>query len=184
MENIKNPKIHSVVVLAETGQPVMITDGEYEVDGRISNFWSWRPLSEDGTLQPEEHGYGNFLKYEGSLKLKRTYRELNANRLNLMGFERIGHDEDKNDVYVINPDSDFWLIDTGSGFKLQGTNTSIRTMGQLYLLYAAVTGAKLKGFDLFIRAAFLNSFDCYTDEDSEAITEDGALELIEDLLNI
>jgi len=39
--------------------PIYITSGNYEVDGRLSNFWYWKPINEDGTLaDTENHGYG------------------------------------------------------------------------------------------------------------------------------
>lgn len=37
---------------------VYVTGGQYEVNGRISNFWYWRKLNPDGTLGAEGHGYG------------------------------------------------------------------------------------------------------------------------------
>lgn len=38
----------------------IITDGAYEIGGRISNFWNWTYFQEDGTLGTETgNGYNN-----------------------------------------------------------------------------------------------------------------------------
>lgn len=39
------------------GQLVFITSGHYEIGGRISNHFSWRPIKEDGTLGRKTSGY-------------------------------------------------------------------------------------------------------------------------------
>jgi hypothetical protein len=41
------------------GYKVMITGGCYldPTYGRVSNYWTWRRINEDGTLGVEEHGY-------------------------------------------------------------------------------------------------------------------------------
>lgn len=39
---------------------VYIVSGNYEVNGRISNWWTWRPILSNGTLGKEVHGYGSF----------------------------------------------------------------------------------------------------------------------------
>lgn len=49
-EIIKHPDGRLVEVVAGT-----YLDKTY---GRISNWWTWRPLLLDGTLGPEESGYG------------------------------------------------------------------------------------------------------------------------------
>lgn len=46
--------------------PVFIEWGNYEVGGRISNFWSWYKIDENGDLTEEEQGQGEF--YECHLK--------------------------------------------------------------------------------------------------------------------
>lgn len=39
---------------------VQITGGSYyDDDGRVFNFWYWRPMRADGTLGKEEYGYNN-----------------------------------------------------------------------------------------------------------------------------
>ncbi len=40
------------------GRLVEVTDGQLWGEHGFSNFWTWRPVSTDGTLGPEEHGYG------------------------------------------------------------------------------------------------------------------------------
>lgn len=59
--------------------PVYILGGQYEVDGRISNFWSWRVVLKDGTLGEEQCGYGNFETVEHEVHGK--FRVRNGERL-------------------------------------------------------------------------------------------------------
>ena len=45
------------------GRTVRIRDGAFFVVGidrisRVSNFWYWNEVLEDGSLGPSEHGYG------------------------------------------------------------------------------------------------------------------------------
>jgi hypothetical protein len=48
-----------------TGKLVFITDGEYEVDGRISNFYSGKVLDKNGELTDETLGdYGKHRVWE------------------------------------------------------------------------------------------------------------------------
>ena len=46
-------------------QLVYVEDGQYMGEfNRITNFWSWRKVNEDGTLGRLQHGYGKgFFKY-------------------------------------------------------------------------------------------------------------------------
>lgn len=47
------------IVSHPSGRKVKITSGAFWVSGRLSNFWNWREVREDGTLsEVEEHGYG------------------------------------------------------------------------------------------------------------------------------
>lgn len=39
---------------------VYITNGQYLSNGRVSNFWYWRPILNESTLGKEECGYGDF----------------------------------------------------------------------------------------------------------------------------
>jgi len=46
--------------------PVIINSGNFEVNGRISNFWRWQRISPTGRINPNvESGYGNFTEAEG-----------------------------------------------------------------------------------------------------------------------
>lgn len=38
-------------------RPIYVQGGDWEIDGRISNFWYWREINEDGTLGDLSHGY-------------------------------------------------------------------------------------------------------------------------------
>ena len=50
-----------VTVVAD-GREVIIVDGEYMSNGRISNFWYFREILPNGTMSPKrEHGYGHSL---------------------------------------------------------------------------------------------------------------------------
>lgn len=46
------------VVPHPDGRTVKITDGQYWGSQGLSNFWRWKEVRADGTLGPEEHGYG------------------------------------------------------------------------------------------------------------------------------
>lgn len=69
-EKIKSPQIGTVV--RHTGWrfegnnnypcDVLITDGTYFSNGRLSNYWYWRRVLPDGNLSEVEHGYGAFEK--------------------------------------------------------------------------------------------------------------------------
>jgi len=37
--------------------PVLITNGEYECNGRVSNFWSFQYIRKNGTLGKKGHDY-------------------------------------------------------------------------------------------------------------------------------
>jgi hypothetical protein len=41
------------------GRDVCVTNGSFYGDyGRVSNFWTWREVLQDGSLGVEEKGYG------------------------------------------------------------------------------------------------------------------------------
>lgn len=47
------------VVMHPDGYKVYVTDGQYLSNGRVSNFWYWKRVNEDGSLsETTEHGYG------------------------------------------------------------------------------------------------------------------------------
>jgi len=53
--------------------PVIIKDGAYLRNGRLSNFWDWQRLSPTGRINPKvECGYGNFFKAEGYEVVKKV----------------------------------------------------------------------------------------------------------------
>lgn len=41
-----------------SGRKVRITSGQFWGEHGVSNFWYWREVLPDGTLGPQEHGYG------------------------------------------------------------------------------------------------------------------------------
>lgn len=67
--SVRSPRVNDVVLI-EKGDcliPIVITDGTYLSNGRVSNFWSWQEINEDLSLSEEKHGYGDF--YEQPLNL-------------------------------------------------------------------------------------------------------------------
>ena len=46
------------IVKHPDGRTVKITGGQFYGKHGVSNFWYWHEVLEDGTLGPEEHGYG------------------------------------------------------------------------------------------------------------------------------
>lgn len=57
---------------------VLIISGEYDVPqpfggSRISNFWYWKRVLPDGTLNnTEEHGYGDFIESDNEYRVVTT----------------------------------------------------------------------------------------------------------------
>ena len=47
-------------VMHPDGRMVKIISGCYldPVYGRVTNWWTWQPVAEDGSLGPNERGYG------------------------------------------------------------------------------------------------------------------------------
>lgn len=43
---------------------IIIKEGTFLSNGRVSNFWYWKRLLDDGSLGPDEHGYGSFTNYK------------------------------------------------------------------------------------------------------------------------
>jgi hypothetical protein len=84
VEQVNSPKIGTIV--RHTGWrfednknypcDVLIIDGQYMSDDRISNFWHWQRVLSDGTLAETECGYGSFVKsdnnYEIETRVKRV----------------------------------------------------------------------------------------------------------------
>jgi hypothetical protein len=75
---INNPKIGTVVRHTGWGFEknknypcdVMITDGTYMSNGRLSNFWYWRRVLPDGSLGKTECGYGSFEKSDKNYEIE------------------------------------------------------------------------------------------------------------------
>jgi len=62
---ISEPSFNSVVYHRDTGsilKLVLIKNGQYEVNGRLSNFWYWYELDENLQIIEEKNGYGNFFE--------------------------------------------------------------------------------------------------------------------------
>lgn len=73
-----NPNINDIVVVGNdfcfidpkrTNRLVLIISGQYQVNGRISNYWHWRDINQDGSLGEENSGYGNFFKPKNKYNL-------------------------------------------------------------------------------------------------------------------
>lgn len=47
-------------VMHPKGYPVKIISGQYldPIYGRVSNFWTWQRVNDDGSLGEKESGYG------------------------------------------------------------------------------------------------------------------------------
>jgi hypothetical protein len=46
------------VLMHPDGYKVKVIEGAFLRNGRVSNFWSWQRVNDDGTLGPKESGYG------------------------------------------------------------------------------------------------------------------------------
>lgn len=68
MDKINEPKIGTIVTRSDWGFEgdknypcdVLITDGKYLSDGRLSNYWYWKRVLPNGELSETESGYGDF----------------------------------------------------------------------------------------------------------------------------
>lgn len=74
---ISEPAFNSVVYTFDDNTKelklILIKEGDYEVDGRISNFWYWYELDENLEVIVEKHGYGNFFKPVKPFRVKIKY---------------------------------------------------------------------------------------------------------------
>ncbi len=65
-------RINKVYIYNE--KPVYMIDGSYLSDGRISNYWYWCEILEDGKLGEIQKGYarslGMFKKYNGDFEIR------------------------------------------------------------------------------------------------------------------
>lgn len=71
---ISDPKVNQVVFYQPPRKfdkdkkpyPIIINEGCYLSNGRLSNFWQWQRLTPSGRIRPKiENGYGNFTKAKG-----------------------------------------------------------------------------------------------------------------------
>lgn len=69
-----NPSYRTIVMLDKENEliPVFIIDGQYEVNGRVSNFWSWYEINEDQTISEKKSGYGYFFKAHMNFKVNQS----------------------------------------------------------------------------------------------------------------
>lgn len=73
-KSINNPKINQVVFYQpprtlkhkdKKPYPVIINDGCYLSNNRLSNFWEWQKLTPSGRFRCIEYGYGKFTIAKG-----------------------------------------------------------------------------------------------------------------------
>jgi hypothetical protein len=65
------PTMHVGGVYLYEDKPVYITDGQYESNGRISNYWRFRYINKNGSLGESGGDYGGcFEKYTGKATIK------------------------------------------------------------------------------------------------------------------
>ena len=70
VKEITNPKLGEVVKHTGWGFEsnknypcaVLITNGSFKNNDRVSNFWYWKRILSNGNLSKEECGYGSFDK--------------------------------------------------------------------------------------------------------------------------
>lgn len=81
-KQINSPKVNQVVFFhparkmkykPRKSYPVIINEGCFLSNGRVSNFWEWQKLTPTGFIRKTEHGYGRFTiasGYEVQRKVK------------------------------------------------------------------------------------------------------------------
>jgi hypothetical protein len=77
LNKIWSPKIHEVVFVENNGGneqailvPAIILEGQYEVNGRIKNFWTWQYINDDLTLGDTVSDHGNFYDFHAEYNIK------------------------------------------------------------------------------------------------------------------
>lgn len=65
------------VYLYKNKKPVYITEGQYDVNGRISNYWNFRYIKKDGTLGKRSGDYDN--EYNKFTPIKNYKIKININ---------------------------------------------------------------------------------------------------------
>jgi hypothetical protein len=78
-KRINEPRANEVVWYIDNNKNkklVIINSGQYldSTYHRLSNFWYWQEINEDGTLGKEDSGYGNFCVYEGKYRVERIIK--------------------------------------------------------------------------------------------------------------
>jgi hypothetical protein len=62
-----------MVTKTGTGRLIYIYDGQFMSNGKLSNFWYWKYINDDGTLGRKGSGYGwgssKDIKFEMTIKL-------------------------------------------------------------------------------------------------------------------
>lgn len=75
MKKINSPQIGSIVLERELMKDVYIVNGKLFSNGRISNWWTYREVLDDGSLGEEKSDYGYFFesnnKYEININCKK-----------------------------------------------------------------------------------------------------------------
>ena len=80
-KTITSPALGSIVSYTGfnktiTPYDVYIVRGDFEIGGRISNYWCWRKIKKDGTLGKKEIGYGAFKESENKYEITITVKKL------------------------------------------------------------------------------------------------------------
>jgi len=84
-EEIRTPETGTIVKHTGWGKEddknypcdVLIKSGHYKVNGRLSNFWYWQRILENGQLcETIEHGYGSFEKSDKNYKIEIKISEI------------------------------------------------------------------------------------------------------------
>lgn len=87
IKKIENPKIHTVVYHTGWGKEdntnypcdVLITDGNFLSNGRVSNFWRWKRILPDGTIsEKEESGFGDFEQSDKEYSVEIIVKEISS----------------------------------------------------------------------------------------------------------
>lgn len=76
LERVKNPGFNTVVYTKDkdTLQPIIVISGQLWSGGRMSNFWYWYDINENGTVSTtKRHGYGDFFKFPFDHKVNIQY---------------------------------------------------------------------------------------------------------------
>lgn len=77
LQRVWSPRLHEVVFVKKEVRhekailvPAIILDGKYEVNGRISNHWTWQYINEDLSLGEIVSDYGGFFDFHADYNIK------------------------------------------------------------------------------------------------------------------